>query len=191
MGINDGSISPMKDPRGYLTDEEIERIFKACTNIKDYLVIRTLARTGIRVTELIMIRPADLLPNENQIIITQLKKRGESYRNVYIDKVTMDTLIQYVRLKKIEPDERIFNITRFAIFAIVRKVGKLANINQVGKSKIHPHNFRHSYAIKAIRSGVDIRKLQLLLGHSSYSTTAAYLQYGSKELRDEYDKMFS
>jgi site-specific recombinase XerD len=42
---------------------------------------------------------------------------------------------------------------------------------------VHPHMFRHSYAINVVRTGVDIRRVQLLLGHANLNTTQVYLQF--------------
>ena len=48
--------------------------------------------------------------------------------------------------------------------------------------------FRHSYAIHLIRNGVDLRRLQQLLGHSNIQTTTVYLQFRDQDLRDVYNK---
>ncbi|MGZ4847998.1 MAG: tyrosine-type recombinase/integrase [Halobacteriota archaeon] len=49
-----------------------------------------------------------------------------------------------------------------------------------------PHTFRHSFAINSVRHGVDIRRLQQVLGHTSMNTTAVYLQFNDKDLHDVY-----
>ena len=54
---------------------------------------------------------------------------------------------------------------------------------------IHPHVLRHSYAIQLIRNGVDIRRVQLLLGHAGIQTTTVYLQFKDADLREVYDKV--
>ena len=54
---------------------------------------------------------------------------------------------------------------------------------------IHPHTLRHSYAIHLVRSGMDLRRVQLLLGHSNLNTTQIYLQFKDEDLREVYDKV--
>ena len=54
---------------------------------------------------------------------------------------------------------------------------------------VHPHTFRHSYAIHLIRNCVDLRRLQQLLGHSNIQTTTVYLQFRDQDLRDMYNKV--
>ena len=48
---------------------------------------------------------------------------------------------------------------------------------------------QHSYAINMIRNGVDIRRVQLLLGHAGIQTTTVYLQFKDADLREVYDKV--
>ena len=51
---------------------------------------------------------------------------------------------------------------------------------------MHPQMLRHSFAIHLVRSGMDLRRLQLLLGHSSLNTMQAYLQLGDKDISEAY-----
>ena len=53
----------------------------------------------------------------------------------------------------------------------------------------HPHTLRHSYAVHMIRNGVDIRRVQRLLGHAGIQTTTVYLQFKDADLREVYDKV--
>jgi integrase/recombinase XerD len=55
----------------------------------------------------------------------------------------------------------------------------------IGKH-VHPHSFSHSFPINIVRHGVDIRRLQQVLGQASMSTTAVYLQFNDKDLQDVY-----
>jgi integrase/recombinase XerC len=54
---------------------------------------------------------------------------------------------------------------------------------------IHPHTFRHSFAIHFVRSGLDLRRVQQLLGHSNLNTTQAHLQFKDEDLREGYNKV--
>jgi len=66
---------------------------------------------------------------------------------------------------------------------IVKKYGKMIGVD------IHPHTFRHSFAIHLVRSGLDLRRVQQLLGHSNLNTTQVYLQFKDEDLREGYNKI--
>jgi integrase/recombinase XerD len=75
-------------------------------------------------------------------------------------------------------EEPIFPITQQWARVILNKHAKL-----IGKD-IHPHTFRCSFAINSVRYGVDIRRLQQVLGHSNINTTAVYLRFNDQDLQD-------
>ena len=54
---------------------------------------------------------------------------------------------------------------------------------------IHPHTLRHSFAIHLVRNGVDIRSVQLWLGHANLNTTQVYLKFKDDDLREIYNKV--
>jgi site-specific recombinase XerD len=139
----------------------------AARSTRDYLIIRLLWRTGIRVNELLNIRPRDLEHHTNTIRI--LKAKGNKQRRVPLDSETLAQLRAYIEANATAEEDPIFPITQQWARVILNKYAKL-----IGKS-IHPHTFRHSFAINSVRHGVDIRRLQQVLGHSNINTTAVYL----------------
>jgi len=69
------------------------------------------------------------------------------------------------------------------VHTIVKRYGKMIGVD------IHPHTFRHSFAINMIRNSVNIRRVQFLLGHAGIQTTTVYLQFKDADLREVYDKV--
>jgi len=57
----------------------------------------------------------------------------------------------------------------------------------IGKD-IYSHTFRHSFAINCVRNGCGIRRLQQVLGHRSMATTAVYLQFNDRDIKELYEK---
>jgi len=173
----------VKNITDYLTKDEVDQLLEsalAC-NQRDYLILRVLWRTGVRVSELLNIRPQDVEFNNHVINIT--KAKGGKQRRVLLDSQTVNMLSDYIVAQKLREDQPIFGVQRVQVFRIVRKYGNMLAID------IHPHTLRHSYAIHLVRSGMDLRRVQLLLGHSNLNTTQIYLQFKDEDLREVYDKV--
>jgi len=171
----------VKNITDYLEKSQVDKILgvaRTC-NCRDYLMIRILWRAGLRVSELVNIRPRDIEAN-NQVINIIKAKRGKQ-RRIVLDGETINMLSEYVLQLKLLEDQPIFDITTRQVENIVKKYGNVVNLN------VHPHMFRHSYAIHLVRSGMDLRRVQLLLGHSSLNVTQIYLQFNDNDIREVYD----
>ena len=176
-------MGPMKDIKAYCEKEKVHEILRyaeACS-LRDYLILRVLWESGLRVSELAALTLGDLEPH-NQVI-NVINGKGNKSRRAYVDSGTMDLLCSYILRANIPEDCGIFGVKTNQIRNIVKRYGKLVGVD------IHPHTFRHSFAIHLVRSGVDIRRLQLLLGHSNLNTTQVYLQFRDQDLRDVYNKV--
>ena len=104
-------------------------------------------RTDIRVNELLHIRPCDLEYHTNRVRI--LKAKGDKQRRVPLKAGPLAELQAYIKANNIGEEAPIFPITQQWVRAIINKYGALIDRN------IHPHTFRHSFAINSVRHGVD------------------------------------
>ncbi len=136
------AIVPMSDLKGYLTEEQVNKILSHCNTLQERAIIETLWRTGIRVSELINLKREDILWDERIIIITWLKKRGKTKlkRRVPISRGALDLIKQYL---KTHNDERVFPISRQRVHQIVRRTAERVGIYKVGSRYCHPHTYRH------------------------------------------------
>lgn len=130
-------------------------------------------------SELVNIRPGDIEANNKVINITKAK-RGKQ-RRIVLDGETINMLSEYISQQKLRVDQPIFGITTRQVENIVKKYGNVVSVD------VHPHMFRHSYAIHLVRSGMDLRRVQLLLGHSNLNVTQIYLQFKDDDIREVYD----
>jgi integrase/recombinase XerD len=167
----------------YLEIEQVNEILRAAQNssTRDYLLLRFMWRTGVRVSEVINVTPKDV-EFKNRVVNIR-KAKGGRQRRVPLDEESLKMLSDYILVSNTLEDQPIFPIKRDRVFKIVKKYGNIVGV------KIHPHTLRHSFAIHMVRSGTDLRRLQLMLGHTSLSTTQVYLQFNDDDLREVYEKV--
>ena len=167
----------------YLEIEQVDEILKAAetSSLRDYLLLRFMWRTGVRVSEVLNVTPKDV-EFKNRVVNIR-KAKGGRQRGVPLDKDSLEMLSEYISALNIPEDRPVFPIKRDRVFKIVKKYEDIAGV------KIHLHTLRHSFAVHMGRSGTDLRRLQLMLGHTSLSTTQVYLQFNDDDLRDAYEKV--
>jgi len=197
-------VTPIRDLKGYLEPEQVERLIAVATNPRDRLLIRIPWRTGVRVSELIGIKESDIDFESRAILIKIQKQRKrdgktvERRRIVPIDEDSLNMVREYLEWRRQFPykGDLLFPISRQRVVQICWKLGKRAGITRVGDptisqhTKFHLHHLRHSFAIHCIKRGMTIERLQKILGHSSPTTTSVYLQYSLKDLHEDYDKVW-
>jgi len=197
-------ITPIRDLKGYLEPQQVERLISVALNRRDALLVRIPWRTGVRVSELIGIRVQDIDFGNRAIIIKvqKMRKRDgkaiERRRVVPIDQGTLDMVKEYLEWRKQFPykGDLLFPITRQRVDQIFWRLGRRAGIKEIGDPaisqhrKVHPHHLRHSFAIHCIKRGMSIERLQKILGHQSPTTTSVYLQFSAADLHEDYDKIW-
>jgi integrase/recombinase XerD len=146
---------------------------------RDYLIIKTLWETGMRASELLALTPSDIEQKHEVITITNGK--GGKERRVLVKSETVAELFSYASLKGLGNGAKLFPLKRRQLYNIIRKYGALAGVT------VHPHTLRHSFAINLVRHNTDIRRVQMLLGHSSLNVTSVYLQFKESDLKAVYD----
>lgn len=160
--------------------EEYERLFqyaKENNNEKYYLIIRVLARTGIRIGELRYIT-FESLKRET----VQVYGKGK-YRTVYLPEDMRAELLKYCNDMGIGAGciflgNREKPISRSAVWQMLQKLACGAGIPP---EKVHPHSFRHLFAKMYMRQHGNISELADILGHSGLEITRIYLTTSREE----------
>lgn len=152
-------------------------------SMRNYLMLLTLWRTGIRVSELVRLKKSDL--KEDQILIRMGK--GKKDRLVPKEKELGDILSIYMDTKK--HDDLIFPISIRQVRNIIYKYSTYEIRDDERVYKFHPHTFRHSFAVHCLKTGMNIRSLQKMLGHSDMSTTSVYLDLAGKDVIEDFEKV--
>ena len=143
-----------------------EAIFRTL-NIRNRLILKLMARGGMRIGEVLGLRPEDI---DGQKLLLHHPKSVRDLEIVFIPKKVRYRLLNYIRDTFIPIDQLIFPITYAGARKIVVKVG-----NKVG-IKLRPHDLRRHAATYASRSGVPLEIVsKVILRHADLSTTQRYL----------------
>ena len=180
-----------------LSMDQVERLLQSPDTteprgLRDRALIELLYATGLRVSEVVSLRPQDV--NLESGYLTCAGK-GRKQRLVPVGDEAAAWLTRYLRegrpaLLKRRGSPRLFvnarggaGLTRVGFWKIVKAYGR-----QVGVSALSPHMLRHSFATHLLERGADLRAIQMMLGHSDLSTTQIYTHVLEARLRAVYDK---
>jgi integrase/recombinase XerD len=184
-----------KLPRVLLTEAEAKKIVaaprgKGSLVLRDRAILETLYGTGIRVNELVHLKPADA--DTEARVLRVLSGKGGKDRHVPLTKAAARAIDAYLALGRSALLERAPSSPW--LFVGVRRAWKLHRA-QVGdvvkewtakagvKKNVSCHTFRHSLATHLLRAGADIRQIQVLLGHADLGTTERYTHVALTDLR--------
>ena len=177
----------------YLTREEIKKIILCSPSLRDRVIIKILARTGIRRGELRDLEIRDVDFEKRRIYIRSGK--GDKSRTVPINTDTLQDVRFYIgdrKEGKLIRSNKQDTISLKQINEICAKCGKMAGVKHPnpGKKDINPHLFRHSFARMMLEKGMRMEEVQKMLGHSSIKTTIdVYGTPGMESVQKNYDKI--
>ena len=166
-----------------LSREELALLFEGCQNDKHRVMFRPMYSSGLRRSELRMLKPEDIDTKDGKRRIRINKGKGSKDRHTVLSEKVLPELRAY--FMSCRPREYLFNGRhkgqpmsneglRHALNAAVKKAGLRKGINL--------HIFRHCFASHSLEEGMDIKTLQYLMGHSSVQTTMVYLHISETPL---------
>jgi len=185
--VGDEQLAPCckfaKTPRKLptvLSQQEIFSIFDATDNLKHRVMLMTTYSAGLRATEVLALKPEHI---DSERMLIKVTGKGDKQRYTLLSKKLLPELRDYY--KQYRPKVYLFPSPKKttplgyeAIRAIYDKARKKAGI----KKGAGIHTMRHSFATHLLEAGYDIRKIQVLLGHTRLSTTIIYLHVSRKTL---------
>jgi integrase/recombinase XerD len=164
-----------------LTKEQIERLFGVVHNAKHKLLLKLYYSSGLRLSEAIVLRKKDFDFDSNVLWVRDGK--GGKDRMTILAQSLSDDLRVFCEFKK-ENDFVFTNQKGDPMSARnVQMVLEKARVKAEISADVHIHTLRHSFATHLLEAGVDIRKIQELLGHSDLSTTQIYTKVSNEELK--------
>ena len=177
----------------FLTEDEINRLFAAPDlsteeGIRDRAVLEIMYATGLRVSELVGLKQADVDLLAGLVVC---HGKGNKERRVPLGKSAIHWLQQYDAVKARYGKQSTPNVflyrgrpfTRQIAWSMIKQHAEKAGIKNVS-----PHTLRHSFATHLLQHGADSRSVQALLGHSDISTTQIYTHITDLHLRSAYDR---
>jgi integrase/recombinase XerD len=182
----------------FLAVEEIDRLLEApdpttAAGLRDRALIELLYATGLRVSELVNLRPQDLHLDEGYLTTTG---KGRKQRIVPLGDAAAGWVTRYIQegrpaLLGRRSSGKVFvnarggtGLTRVGFWKILKGYGR-----RIGMARqVSPHVLRHSFATHLLERGADLRAIQMMLGHSDLSTTQIYTHILDARMRTLYDK---
>ena len=153
-----------------LSCQEIVRLFGALANLKHRTLLMTIYATGLRLSETLHLRVADI--DSSRMLILVRRGKGKKDRYVPLSETLLEQLRNY--WKRYRPEAWLFpgeNPNSPLGHSFVQRVCKQAG-HRAGLSKrVTPHGLRHCFATHLLEAGTDLKTIQVLLGRGSLRTT--------------------
>ena len=161
--------------------EEVLQFLGCLTNTKHHAILTTCYAAGLRISEAIHLKPADI--DSRRMVVRVEQGKGQKDRYVMLSPKLLETLRAYWRA--VRPKGWLFDddvagqpISVSAVESACQKAHRRSGL----RKPVTPHSFRHAFAVHLLESGTDIRTIQLLLGHRSLATTARYLRIATSKV---------
>ena len=170
--------------RAVLTPEEVARLIDAAPGMKYRAALSVAYGAGLRASEVIALKVADI--DSARMVIRIEDGKGRKDRLAKLSPNLLGELRAWWRTAR--PPVWLFP-SRMSAFdhlsprQFARACQSAAVAAELGKS-VHPHMLRHSFATHLLDAGVDIRVIQVMLGHKKLETTAIYARVSPKLIQD-------
>lgn len=179
-----------------ISEQDVERLLSAPDlstdlGVRDKAMLEILYASGLRVSELVSLRLQDI--NLRQGVLRVMGKGGKE-RLVPIGEYALDYLSRYVEYSRAtfcrsNKEQSVFLSQHFRAMtrqAFWHRIKHYAELIGLPSASISPHVLRHAFATHLLNHGADLRSVQMLLGHSSVSTTTIYTHISQLRLQALY-----
>ncbi len=178
----------------YLSLEESKRLLDVYKNgtkeneIRNYAILNVFLTCGLRLAEIVSLKISNINFNEDKFTIIG---KGNKERMCYLNKQTKDAILKYLEFRKTKDvsdkkDKDILFLSKYnkrifrnSIKFMVKNAFELAGLDSTAYSV---HTLRHTCATLLLKSGIDIKIIQKILGHSRVETTQIYTHIYNKNV---------
>lgn len=167
-----------------LSKEELYRLFCVVDSVRNKTILYALYSAGLRVSELTHLKVNDI--DSDRMMIRVQEGKGKKDRYVMLSPVFLDILKVYWKSCRIKPTKYLFPgmkkdkpLHPRSVNLFLKQYVDKAEITK----KITCHSFRHAFATHLLEDGVNIRIIQVLLGHSSIRSTEIYTRVSNTHIQ--------
>ena len=165
-----------------LSPEEVARFLKAAPGVKYKAAFSAAYGAGLRVSEVASLKVSDIDSERMMLRVDQGKGRKD--RHAMLSPVLLDLLRDWWRIAR--PTAWLFPgrdpLQPMSTRQLNRACHAAADMAEISK-RVTPHTLRHSFATHLLEQNVDIRVIQVLLGHAKLETTALYTHIATNTIR--------
>ena len=167
-----------------LSADEVRRMLEAAPGLKYKAALSVAYGAGLRVSEVVSLKVCDI--DSERMLIRVEQGKGHKDRNAMLSPVLLELLREWWKLCRsrgwLFPGGRdpVQPMTTRQITRACHTAAQAAEI----KKRVTPHTLRHSFATHLLEQGIDIRVIQVLLGHAKLDTTALYTCVATKTIRE-------
>jgi len=164
-----------------LSADEVVRFLEAIPSLKSRAALTTVYATGLRVSEVVLLKISDIDSHRKVIRVEQGK--GGKDRYVMLSPQLLRILRSYWRLTRpklwlFPGRDQEYPLVSNVLHAACRSARTVAGLSK----EVTVHTLRHSFATHLLESGADVRVIQVLLGHASLASTARYTRVATKTI---------
>lgn len=179
----------------FLSYEQVQKLFdqpdrNSYIGFRDRCIMELFYSSGLRVSELVALNRQDL---DTKNLLVRLRGKGRKERIIPITKNAADwitTYLEHPERSQIQQDAEAIFLNRLGERLTTRSVDRKFDkyLRQSGLAEnITPHTIRHTIATHWLENGMDLKTIQMLLGHSSLATTTIYTHVSTKLKKAVYD----
>ena len=158
-----------------LSFEEVSKLFSCVRTLMSCTILQTMYGAGLRLMEAVSLKKNDI--DSERMVIRVRQGKGRRDRYVTLSATLLETLREYYKASKPKGEWLFPNGkgTGAINHNTVQKACSLAARKAGLRKRVTTHTMRHSFATSLLEAGVDLRTIQIFLGHGSLNTTAIYL----------------
>jgi integrase/recombinase XerD len=166
-----------------LSPKEVARLLAAAPGLKYKAALSVAYGGGLRVSEVVALKVSDI--DSKRMVIRIEQGKGHKDRYVMLSPHLLDLLRAWYKAAR--PQGWLFPgqnpASPMTTRQLTRACHAAAHMAEIGK-RVSPHTLRHSFATHLLEQNIDIRVIQVLLGHAKLDTTALYTRVATKTIRE-------